>query len=210
MPVIPTGWAQAAVKFTGVNVPRGAAIVTGIENASSSSAAALASDIWDAFATATPFMCTSDVSLTSVDVKLGPNDTGAIATFAATPVPGAVGATSLSPGSAILVEKTTAFGGRRSRGRMFWPGVYQDWVDDAGVLIAGAITAVDTSMDLLLGDIQAAGNYLALLHTPAYEWEIIGGQPRRVYADPGTVPVPYRVTSLSVDTTVATQRRRLR
>jgi len=210
MTVIPEGFAQYTVNFAGVNVPNGAAMVVGCSNDLDLTANQIAEQAFGVFALAVPDMCTSDVSLVSVDAKLGPNETGGIGSFSATAVPGAVGGTSLSPGSAILVEKITDTGGRRGRGRMYWPGVYDGWVDDNGALGSGIAAQVNGFMSdlreaLILADIPPY-----LFHSPSYTWAIVGGQPRRVYDDPGTVPAPYPVTSLVADAIIATQRRRLR
>lgn len=210
MAVIPEGWAQCAVRFTGVGVPRGAAIVTGVENAGEYTALQVGSYIAQQFGEAHVIIGTDDVSMTSVDVKLGPNDTGPIATYIPGAYTGGVVAASASPNVAYLVEKGTLFGGRRARGRMFWPGVAESRVEDTGAVTGAAIATINAALDDIVTGLLAVELYLAILHTPAYTWALVGGQPRRVYADPGTVPVPYRVDSLTLDPTVATQRRRLR
>lgn len=96
------------------------------------------------------------------------------------------------PNTALLVRKNTAGGGRRNRGRMFMPPA---WIGEEDIGPLGNIDASDLSdFQTLMGgfmtDIGAAGLVPVLLHS-----------------DGGT---PTVVTSLAVQSTVATQRRRLR
>lgn len=210
MPVIPNGWGIATCNFLGNNLPHGGAVVFGFQNVAVASANTCALNIHNAVGTQVDNLSSADVTFVSVDVKLGPNSTGAIGSFTGAGIVGATGSTSLSPGTTLLMEKATAFGGRRGRGRMFWPGVYDGWVDDTGALTSGVASTINTACASMLSDLTAAGVPMALLHTPSYTWEIVGGQPRRVYADPGTVPVPFLVSGLTADARVATQRRRLR
>lgn len=210
MPVIPNGWAQVVCHFFGNNAPHGAAIVFGVQNNDDLPANTVASRVYTEVAAIVDNLSSSDISFSTVTSKLGPNETGAIGSYTGATVTGAVGGTSLSPASCLLIEKSSLFGGRRSRGRMYWPGVYDGWADDSGMLTAGVPATIDTQLDNLRTGLAAAEVPMALLHTPSYTWEIVGGQPRRVYADPGTVPVPYLVNDLVVDPMIATQRRRLR
>lgn len=210
MPYIPNLYGQATINFAGENLPNDGALVIGFANEASDPAVACAEDIWDCFATAVPLICSADVAMTSVDVKLGPNDTGPIATFAGAPVSGATGPTSLSPGSAILIEKQSDLGGRRGRGRMYWPGVFEGWVDDAGRYVTGVQAQIQGFANDLLADLNGVLQPMYLLHSPAYTWEIQGGQPRRVYGSLASAGMPTEVTALAVDPVIATQRRRLR
>lgn len=210
MAIIPDEFAQATVNFAGQNLPNGGAIVIGVKPDVGLTPLQAATAVFNAFAGQVDNMCTSDVSIVGCDIKYGPNDTGPIANYVGTPVAGAVGATSLSPGSAILVEKQSGFGGRRGRGRMYWPGVYDGWVDDNGALGSGIQAQVNGFMVQLLANLAATDVPMYLLHSPSYTWAIVGGQPRRVYGDPGDAPDPYIVTALSCDPVIATQRRRLR
>lgn len=210
MPFIPVGYGQATVNFAGANVPHGAAIVVGFANVIAQDADTCAAVILGNFSVAVPNMCTSDVSLISVDVKLGDNETGPIGSAAGAAVPGAAGSTSLSPGTAVLVEKLTPMGGRRGKGRMYWPGVYEGWVDDSGGYVGGVLAQLQAFMDTLFDDMETSDTPFFLLHSPSYSWVLLNGRPRRVYEELDTAGEPTGCTSLLVDPIIATQRRRLR
>lgn len=210
MPFIPTGYGQASINFTGANCPNGSSIVIGFANVGAQDAQACLGDIGAAFGAVVDNMCTSDVALTSLDIKLGPNDVGEQYSQGVGPFAGAVGGTSLSPGSAVIVEKNTGMGGRRGTGRMYWPGVYDAWVDDDGALGSGIAAQIDGFMATLFTDLDTRGVPMFLLHSPSYTWELQNGRPRRVYAALDTAGEPTGVTSLSVDPIIGTQRRRLR
>lgn len=206
---IPVGFAQVTHEFSGINVPTGAAVVYGVSNVPADSAAAIAAGIDPLFAQFVIDCCSPDVTLETTKVKLGPDATGASAEFSGEGGTGGNGTTSLSPGSALLFTKNTALGGRRGRGRMYLPGVAEVVVNDAGGLEAGAALQFQTAADALLQDLETAGWPMFLLHSPPTEWQIVNGQSRRIEVA-GSVPAPTEVTSLTVSSTIATQRRRLR
>lgn len=210
MPDIPATYGQATLNFTGDNVPRGAAIVLGFANVSDASPLVCAQDIYAKVAICHGIISTGGVVLVGCDVKLGPNDTGPIANYVGTPQAGSVGPASLSPGSAFLVEKVTATGGRRGKGRIYWPGVYDGWADQDGGVLAAAIPTIQGALNDLLDDLEVENMPMSLLHSPGYTWDIVGGQPRRIYDDPYVGPAPYPVLNLNLDPVIATQRRRLR
>lgn len=109
---------------------------------------------------------------------------------------------------ALLVTKRTASGGRRNRGRMYIPGLLGDAaVDNLGNLMSGIETTYQGSADAFLSALTDSGvtnvASMVILHT--YGWN--GG------VDPGLpvgFPAPTPVTSLDVQGTIGTQRRRLR
>lgn len=96
---------------------------------------------------------------------------------------------------ALLVQKRSDFGGRRNRGRMFMPGVPESAVNEIGELTSTYRNAVQGLLDDWLENLQAGGalntSNMVILHSSA----------------PST---PTVVTSLTCDSRVATQRRRLR
>lgn len=100
--------------------------------------------------------------------------------------------TSLPPGSAFLIKKSTLRGGRKGRGRAYWPGVPADYVDEGGVIQQNVGTIGD-QFTAMIGDITEATVSLdpaVLLHTGS--------------------ETPDEITGWSVDPMIATQRRRLR
>lgn len=105
----------------------------------------------------------------------------------------------LPPQNAVLVRKRTALGGKRFRGRFYLPPAWfsESGVDHLGNLSGGLSPFIDR-VDTLMEDFDAAGLDPVLLHSPSE------ASPE----DP--VPPPTLITSLQVQTRIATQRRRLR
>ena len=105
------------------------------------------------------------------------------------------GFAALPQNCAYLVKKKTAFVGRRNQGRLYMPMIHlgEGDVTAAGVISAATVTALQTRWTNFHTDSLAGGNYeLQLLHSsPAM------GDARDI-------------TAFVVDTTIATQRRRLR
>jgi hypothetical protein len=149
-----------------------------------------------------------DVTLAEVLVKFGPDETGPFASVAGSTI-GSIVATAATPGTSFLVRKNTALGGRRNVGRMYIPGVTEIMQTDAGDLVAGTVASFQTALNTFLGALTTDAISMYVLHGPATVWELVGGQPRRV-PTAGFVPGPTLVSSLTLQTHVAMQRRRLR
>lgn len=107
-------------------------------------------------------------------------------------VSGTIVADALPINCAVLVSKRTGVGGRRGRGRMYWPitSIAESGVDAGGAILAAHRTTVQTRWDNFLT--QVATDDLRLL----------------VHHDNGAAGTP--ITDLIVEGTIATQRRRLR
>jgi len=188
---IPSGWGQVNLKWGGTAYPTGAECTFGIAQGSISDPASVASTIAGIIDTRLSDRIPTTVTLESILVKFGPNDTGPFDDFGV----GAAGTGSsgdVNPNMAILIRKVTGFGGRIGRGRMYWP-VAEDQVAQAGVLKTSPdqVAAMNAAMADFLSDMSDADIALALLHT-------------------ATTPDPYVITGLSTQPTTATQRRRLR
>jgi hypothetical protein len=102
----------------------------------------------------------------------------------------------LPPNCALLVRKTTAFGGRRNRGRAYIPGLsLKPSTSPAGMIDGAAVTALQSDANdwwaaaANVGPPEVSG--LVLLHSES----------------PFT---PTPITGLDVQDKIATQRRRLR
>jgi hypothetical protein len=94
----------------------------------------------------------------------------------------------------FLAHKDTDFAGPANRGRFYLPWVAEARVDNVGVVSSSTVTAMQARLDQLLDDIQSIDSIqseMVLLHA--------------------TDSLPARtVEQLRMDTTVATQRRRIR
>lgn len=104
---------------------------------------------------------------------------------------GVLGGDPSPPNTAALVRLQSGLVGRKYRGRMYLPGVLKDDEVSAGGTITESTASSILGVMLYLGD---------LLGT-------IGASPVILHSDVGT---PTLVTTLTVEATVATQRRRLR
>ena len=205
---IPVGFGQATILMSGNGLPTGGAVVLGFENELGSSAQAAADAYGEAWRDQVMPLLTDDVTLDEVVVKLGPDDVGPTASSAYSTA-GTIVTENTPPNTAYLVKKTSNLGGRRGRGRIYIPGVDETKVTSDGRLEATKLGQLQTAMDAFEGEVALAGFPLMILHNPATIWVLEDGQPRREpTADP--IPVPTPVLDLIVQSTVATQRRRLR
>jgi len=101
------------------------------------------------------------------------------------------------PNVTYLVKKSTAFAGRRYRGRLYLPFVNSAGVTQTGQLSGAELTilsarATAISANLLGAGTGAGGLYLLHSESPLSE-----------------LPLPTAIVNLTAETTVATQRRRL-
>lgn len=186
--IIPTGYAQATFIFSGPCVPNGAVITLGC-NPVSSDPVDVAEDFNAAWVSNLDAVTSANLTLASILVKMGPNDTG---NFYELPVgtAGNVSGDCDPPNTAWLIHKVTAMGGRKGRGRIYLPGVFSANTANNGAIDGSTLSTLQAAWSGFLGDLDTAGVPLALLHTGSDE--------------------PNGITSLSVDPFVATQRRRLR
>lgn len=93
----------------------------------------------------------------------------------------------------ILIQKRTALPGKHGRGRMYWPSLGETDVDGVGTIAPGAKTRIQTMLTAWSNAVATATSFdsFAVLHTIS-------------------TPVATKITSLTVDSVMATQRRRLR
>jgi len=93
---------------------------------------------------------------------------------------------------ALLIKKQTALGGRKNRGRMYVPpaGVSQSALDASGNFKSGEQAGQQTKYDGAFGALETGDYVMFLFHSDS------------------TAPTP--ITGFSVESQVATQRRRMR
>lgn len=94
--------------------------------------------------------------------------------------------------TSYLINKNATAGGRRNRGRMFWPPatLNETFVNQAGTLEGGSQAAEQGRWDLMVDAFEGGEMTPVILHSAA--------------------GLPTPIVSFSVGSTVATQRRRLR
>lgn len=109
------------------------------------------------------------------------------------PIACTVAGNALPQNCAYLFKKLTGIGGRTGKGRFFLPGVPEAEVDAAGNVQTGSVTAFGLASIDYLNDMSAilGVNSCVLLHS-----------------DGATIPNP--ITAITLDSKLATQRRRLR
>lgn len=190
---IPGGYAQVNLKWTGNGVPLGAQTTFGV----TCPIGAIPADVMTPVNQALQFsdfcaQMSNEVSITSILVKVGPNETGPMGESASN-YPGKVVSTPVPPNVAILVKKATALGGRKAQGRLFLPGAPENQVSSGGQLNPPHVDALQATMDKFLQGLTTYNSAMHLLHT----------------LENSPVP-PYPVMRLDVNPLVATQRRRLR
>ena len=153
----------------------------------------------------TDIMPNVDADVTNIGVSVvygtGTRVSG-IAASTNAPVAGGTVQNSVPPNVSVLVKKATAFAGRQNRGRLFMPW-YVDvtHVDEAGVILAATVTALNTQWAAFLGGLTAASQ-TPVIANKAF---ITVGTKRQVDA----IHTGHQVTSFTVEGLVATQRRRL-
>lgn len=131
------------------------------------------------------------------------NNVGTVQPNPAKPVIGGRDASMLPPNTAFLVHKNTTNRPRGRRdGRAYLPGVLESIVDNAGAIDSANIASMNTSLAGFFNDVDNGTTvfFCVLETTPLSRQK-------------GTLPVTIgkrRVSSLTIDGKVATQRDRLR
>lgn len=191
--IIPTGYAQVNMIFTGASVPNGAEVTLGLSNLTSDHNP---SEIAEAVETALEaadvlFAATlSTVKIATLRVKKGPNETGPFIDYAVD-IPGTSVTAEGMPNCAYLVHKITTMGGRKGRGRAYWPGAALSETDNAGNVGVDARNGVTDGWNSLITSLASADLAPVLLHSAEGD-------------------IPNVITEFICDARLATQRRRLR
>jgi len=193
MTVIPTGFAQANFIYNGASAPTGAEWTLGLGISSyGGSPITLGEDLVSAYETANFDASTStDVDLSGVLVKFGPDATGPSALFSAA-VGGAADQDAV-PNVSYLIHKVTSLGGRAGRGRAYFPGVPEAQTEPNGTLDSTWRDNFQAAWDTFLTELTGLSVIPVVLH-----------------AADSPLTTPTAITSFVVDARAATQRRRLR
>lgn len=187
---IPVGFSQVNLMFTGAPLPTGAEVTFGVENLGGDPPVTVGGLVAVALDDSNVLDQTSDaVAITGIKVKNGPDSTGASAIVGLS-APGTVAGNTTAPNLAILVRKVTNLGGRRGRGRFYWPCVPEVSVGDDGTLLEPMKSDLETAFNAFLSELNSAGLPMVLLH------------------DGPTIPTS--VVDLAVQEVAGTQRRRMR
>lgn len=184
--VIPEGFAQFEFVHTVSGVSEQAMCTFGAELVDPFDIAQVLAvrDIWQS--RIMPFL-SDTVTLREVRARV---DAGVIGTVSSTTAGGSASAAA-TPQVCYLVNKATGVPGRAHRGRLYLPGVTEGQVLPSGGIVSTFVTAMNTTLGLLLGDLVTAFSDMHLLHSSE-----------------AVTPTP--VTSLTLSSLCATQRGRLR
>lgn len=145
----------------------------------------------------------SEVSIIPPTVKLGDGSTTPfLAVAAGAGIVGGTGDAFVPPNVAVLLKKTTGVGGRKNRGRTFWPFILkQSNCSENGTVAPAAVTQYTNTAALWLADLLADHQPMVItnktFNTPL---------PPHFVTHLSAGPT---VTAYSSETLVATQRRRL-
>jgi hypothetical protein len=136
----------------------------------------------------------STVTMREVIVRLGTDGGEDLLGSATNAVVGGLTGGAPPPNVAVLVHKRTARGGRRGRGRLFLPWFCSDNdTNEDGTLLPALVSSVQTAAGVWLAALATNDVPMYILHSPGQTAE----------------GPPNEVTSLTVSSLVATQRRRL-
>jgi len=190
---IPTGFAQVNFLFGGGAFPTGAEVTLGLDVqgfiGTPQDAADTALTHW---AATIRLSQTSALTLLGTSIKYGPTATGPSAVSAG-PFAGGLSDDPSPSAVAMLVRKLTAAGGRAGRGRMFVPGLGDAQIGTGGAILGSYRTTMQGHLDDFMTAMNGDDLTPVLLHN--------AGSP---------IAVPTEITSLQLDSTAATQRRRQR
>jgi hypothetical protein len=187
---IPLGYSEIAMTWTGPAVPTGAVSVFGVDPAAGiTDPLGIATAVRNAV-TSSSLMdrLSSNVTITNIHCKNGPDSSGVFADLATSLVGASPGDS--NPATAGLVNKTTALGGRKNRGRLFLPGLIEADVAQGGQITSTARTALQTQLTNFLTDLASSDVPMVILHTG--------------------IETPTLVTGLTLSSLLAVQHRRLR
>lgn len=199
--VIPQHYGEAILSFLWAGDSQPMAMTVGVHapTATNTDANDVANEVYAAFLTNLIPIVSTVLTLEEVVVHLQADalPAGPVVGLAIGPDTGANSGNVLPQNSAYLVHKRTAVGGRGGRGRMYLPGCAEGSVSDTGVVASGTLTTFNTAWAGFLSDVTSGLfiTELVVLHDSS------GG----TAGDP-----PAVITSLTMDSVIATQRRRLR
>jgi len=207
--VIPEGFAQVSVRIDLVGFPRPAWITFGVDAGTATTNDALTKVVTavnDA-TTIRAVLISGTVGLRRVVMRH--NVGGEIFTIE-TPLTSdgsLTGGTAHPPNVAVLVHKITAHGGRRGKGRLYFPwAVAEPATTEAGTIGTSQLASFQSAMNAFRTKLSTESVPMQVLHNA----KKIGGA--GTIGDPAiyeSVPAPYPVTALAADALVGTQRRRL-
>lgn len=188
---IPTGHSQVNLKYGGDGMPTGAEVTFGIDNSGAHHTPDEIADLVEGNYVDNILPAqNSHVTLVGILVKNGPNEDGPFTEH------GILHSGLNTSGDAIpnccaLVRKVTALGGRAHRGRWFLPILGESDIQTGGLVSGTFLSGLQDALDAFYAQLVSDDIPMSLLHT-------------------SSLVSPDAVTALTAQSTIATQRRRLR
>lgn len=192
---IPAGYGQMNLIWQAVGAIRPAEVTLGYHDAPGNDAVEQANAIYDDFVAASrpgnAAQMNNSWSFLGVRTMLMTESGPTVGEFMQTVV-GTLNTAPVPSNCALLIRKNTAAGGRRNRGRMFMPpcNVAEVNVDQNGSILPATVSVNQTNWNNFVAALALNPMTIELFHTDS--------------------AVPTEITSLSVQTILATQRRRMR
>jgi hypothetical protein len=192
--IIPVGYAQVNMRYTGVACPSGAEWTMGFDiGGFAGTAADLAEAAVEAYnAGDLAQFHTTECTFSEAYVKFGPSATGDSGLFGSI-TPGTASAPTTPPAVTQIVRKETAAGGRSGRGRLYFPGLPEAQISGGGLLS----DAWKNNLPVAIADWVAT---LALA----------GADPVVLHSSGAPITTPTPITAFTSPARVGTQRRRNR
>lgn len=189
--IIPPGFGQVALPFSRPGLSRQQFVVFGIDNNTLSTVPnEVANDVQQAVADTLVAQVDSQVTVGPAQVTINAGG-GPLSGEADSSDAGESNWSNTPPNVAMLVRKITATPGRKGRGRLYFPWMLPDEaVDEIGLIDSTSLGVRQSTMNAFLLALDTNGVPMVVLHNDS------------------TAPSP--VTSLQVQSLIATQRRRLR
>jgi hypothetical protein len=200
MPTAP-GFADCSLEIRLGTYPRPAFVTFGV-NADSPNPADTAATISGGINVAGSLKTVLAVGakFTGIRVSMGTDGAEDVVGFEALNITGTYANLTAPANCAALIHKRTARGGRRGRGRWFFPwSIADSEVDEAGIVLAARVTAISAACEVFRQHMATAGEPMVVLHSTS--------APGVVH--PTTAGPPDVITSMNCDSVVGTQRRRL-
>lgn len=200
--VIPPGFGQASIEIRNGGDPSPWYITHGVDLSFMNGAPEAACEtIALAFAQTIGGGLSDTSTITGVRLVIGEDAEDNLVVFTPFDFPGESSAEKLPQNCALLIDKTSASGGRRNRGRMFVPNVLGDTsVNNVGVIDGAVLTDIQTFCNQWFTNLEDGFE-----DTPPTPMVILHNS-----IGAGVQPAPTPVTGLRAQGVISTQRRRLR
>lgn len=191
---IPPGFAQASIEHWLANYTRPAVTVWGLDvSAYPDDADDLAQTFHSQYVNYIGLRIDSNVTIRGAKVLIGQDGGDPVIGTSTDTDPGGRSSNSTSPALALMAHLNTGLGGRRNRGRKYFPwALGDDAVSEQGAVLAADITAWNTNLANFLEAMENNFAPVVLLHGPGVT----------------SVPVPTPVTTMLANGVVRTQKQR--